>query len=135
MSRGGLWRLTVRDEFAAAHALRHYQGKCEQPHGHNFGVELCVEGRSLAPDTELLLDFATLKGLLRAALAKLDHCMLNEQPPFDALNPSSENLARHIFQEIAAGLAQCQDPQAAHVRLVSVSVSERQSQSATYLEP
>lgn len=135
MSKGGLWRLTVREEFAAAHALRNYQGKCENPHGHNFGVELCVEGEHLAPDTGLLLDFAVLKTMLRAALARLDHRMLNETSPFDVLNPSSENLARHIYQDVAAQLAESPDPQAAHVRLVSVSVSERSSQSATYLEP
>lgn len=130
----GLWRLTVRDEFAAAHALRHYRGKCENPHGHNFAVELSVEGRELAPDTEILLDFATLKGALRATLAELDHRMLNETPPFDARNPSSENLARHIFRAVAERLAGSDDPQAAHVRLVSVSVSERASQTATYME-
>lgn len=130
----GLWRLTVREEFAAAHALRHYQGKCENPHGHNFGVELCVEGTELSPDTEILLDFATLKAALRATLVGLDHRMLNETPPFDVRNPSSENLARHIFRDVAARLAASDDPQAANVRLVSVSVSERASQSATYME-
>lgn len=135
MNKGGLWRLTVREEFAAAHALRNYQGKCENPHGHNFGVELCVEGEHLAPDTGLLLDFAVLKTMLRAALSRLDHRMLNETPPFDLLNPSSENLARHIYQDVAAQLAESPDPQAAQVRLASVSVSERSSQSATYLEP
>lgn len=134
MSKNGIWRLTVRDEFAAAHALRHYCGKCENPHGHNFGVELCVEGDKLAPDTEILLDFATLKSALRASLAELDHRMLNETPPFDVCNPSSENLARHIFRDVAARLLESPDPQAAKVRLVSVSVSERGSQSATYLE-
>ncbi len=134
MSGAGLWRLTVRDEFAAAHALRHYRGKCENPHGHNFAVELCVEGNTLAPDTELLLDFATLKGALRASLVGLDHRMLNETPPFDVRNPSSENLARHLFRDVAARLAASADPQAGNVRLVSVSVSERNSQSATYLE-
>lgn len=134
MSEGALWRLTVREEFAAAHALRHYRGKCENPHGHNFAVELCVEGARLSPDTEILLDFGTLKGALRASLAGLDHRMLNETPPFDVCNPSSENLARHIFRDVAARLAQSDDPQAAHVRLVSVSVSERATQTATYME-
>ena len=52
-----LWRLTVRDDFSAGHALRHYEGKCERMHGHNFAVELTVEGNRLAPQTEMLLDF------------------------------------------------------------------------------
>ena len=71
------WRLTVRDEFSAGHALRHYQGKCENLHGHNFGVELCVEGRDLTPDTELLLDFKILKTALKDVLRELDHRVLN----------------------------------------------------------
>ena len=121
------WRLTVRDEFSAGHALRHYQGKCERLHGHNFGVELCVEGRDLTPGTELLLDFKVLKTALKDALRELDHCVLNDTPPFDRINPSSENLSRHIWRNVAAR-------QARAVRLVSVSVSEKGSQSATYLE-
>ncbi len=44
----GIWRLQIRDEFSAAHALRHYQGKCENMHGHNFTVEICVQGARLA---------------------------------------------------------------------------------------
>ena len=55
------WRLTVRSEFSAAHALRHYQGKCESLHGHNFSVEAVVQGEVLTPDTELLVDFSLIK--------------------------------------------------------------------------
>ena len=88
-----LWRLTVRDDFAAAHALRHYEGKCERLHGHNFAVELTVEGQNLTQDTEMLLDFKVLKTGLKRVLETLDHRLLNETPPFDRLNPSSENLS------------------------------------------
>ena len=63
-----LWRLTVRGEFASAHALRHYQGKCESLHGHNYSVEMVVEGETLTPDTELVVDFTVLKKELRAEL-------------------------------------------------------------------
>ena len=129
-----LWRLAVRDGFSAAHALRGYKGKCERLHGHNFAVELVVEGRALTPDTALLLDFSVLKTLLKETLAELDHGVLNERPPFDALNPSSENLARHIWQSVAARLEGLSDPQAAAVRLHSVSVAEKGAQSATYME-
>lgn len=125
-----LWRLTVRDDFSAGHALRHYEGKCERMHGHNFAVELTVEGEKLAAGTEMLLDFKVLKKGLKAVLDALDHRLLNETPPFDRINPSSENLARHIWQGMEALLA-------AHdelVRLYSVTVSEKGAQSATYLE-
>ena len=134
MSARHCWLLSVRDEFSAGHALRHYQGKCERLHGHNFAVELCVEGCELTPDTELLLDFKVLKTALRDVLRDLDHRLLNETPPFDRINPSSENLSRHIWRGVADRLAASPDQQARAVRVVSVTVSEKGSQSATYLE-
>ncbi|MCL1939198.1 MAG: 6-carboxytetrahydropterin synthase [Desulfovibrionaceae bacterium] len=122
------WRLAVRSDFSAAHALRHYQGKCESPHGHNFLVEAVVEGDSLTPDTELLLDFSLLKKDLKAVLDTLDHKDLNATPPFDRINPSSENLSRHIFKALAPLVA------ARGVRLHSLTVGEKAAQSATYFE-
>ena len=94
------WKLTVRSEFCAAHALRHYQGKCEHLHGHNYAVEVVVKGYTLSQDTELLMDFGDLKGLLKQALEPLDHAYINDVPPFDAVNPSSENLARYIWNPV-----------------------------------
>lgn len=123
-----VWRLAVRSEFAAAHALRHYKGKCEALHGHNFSVKAVVEGDTLIPDTELLVDFSDLKRDLKEVLDTLDHKDLSQVPPFDAINPSSENLARHIFKRL--------EPMAHDrgVRMHSVTVSERGPQSATYME-
>lgn len=129
-----LWRLTVRDEFSAGHALRHYEGKCERLHGHNFAVALTVEGERLEPDTEILLDFKLLKQLLKTALEELDHRILNDVAPFDRLNPSSENLSRHIWRQTARLLEAHPNPQMRAVRLYSVSVSEKDAQTATYLE-
>lgn len=123
-----IWRLRVREDFSSAHALRHYQGKCENIHGHNFSVEVCVEGDKLAPDTEMLLDFKIIKQELKAVLSLLDHKNLNDTPPFDAQNPSSENLARFIYQEMARRLA----PHG--VRMHEVTVSEKAAQAASYCE-
>lgn len=122
------WRLTVTSSFSSAHQLRNYCGKCENMHGHNFGVELCVEGDRLTPDTEILVDFKVLKKALNQVLDTLDHRHLNEVPPFDKENPSSENLARHIFTEVAALLAD--QP----VRVVFAAVSEKDSSRAEYSE-
>lgn len=129
-----LWRLTVRDEFSAGHALRHYEGKCERLHGHNFAVALTVEGECLEPDTEILLDFKLLKQLLKTALEELDHRILNDVVPFDRQNPSSENLSRHIWRQTARLLEAHPNPRMRAVRLYSVSVSEKDAQTATYLE-
>ena len=127
MSRA-IWRLTVRGEFSAAHALRHYQGKCENMHGHNYAVEMSVEGENLTPDTEFVADFSELKQVLRAELARLDHRDLNVTPPFDRINPSSENLARYLWQRLEPPLRDFP------VRLIGVTVSETCAQSATYCE-
>lgn len=129
-----LWRLTVRDEFSAGHALRHYEGKCERLHGHNFAVELTVEGERLEPDTEILLDFKLLKQALKAALEGLDHRILNDVAPFDVVNPSSENLSRHIWRRVTQFLETNPNPQMRAVRVYSVSVSEKGAQTATYME-
>ena len=123
----GLWRLTVRSDFSSAHALRHYKGKCENVHGHNYGVEVVVQGDTLSADTELLMDFTDLKKQLKTVLDELDHHLLNDVPPFDVSNPSSENLSRHIWRKLQPGLPE-------GVRLHAVTVSEKAAQSATYME-
>lgn len=123
-----IYELIVRVEFSASHALRHYQGKCEALHGHNFGVEVAVRGRDLAPRTGLLLDFGILKDHTRQVLAELDHTHLNDLPAFREANPSSEHLARHIHDRLKERLA------AYPVRLWRVTVSETSAQSASYME-
>jgi len=127
MSRS-FWRLRVRSEFSASHALRHYQGKCESVHGHNFSVEVEVEGERLVDKTEYLLDFGIIKKELNALLDTLDHKDLNSTPPFDHMNPTSENLARHIFTQFQPTVEAC------GVRLHCVTVGEKAAQSATYFE-
>ena len=122
----------MRDEISAGHALRHYEGKCERLHGHNFAVELTVEGDKLTENVELLLDFKVLKRALKEELAALDHRSSTRCRPSTASTPSSENISRHIFQNVARRLAA--DESARHVRVHSVSVSEKGAQTATYLE-
>jgi 6-pyruvoyltetrahydropterin/6-carboxytetrahydropterin synthase len=123
-----LWRLTVRSEFSAAHALRHYFGKCEAMHGHNFAVEILVEGKKLAENTELLMDFKEIKSRLNSVLEKLDHQDLNVLPFFSEHNPSSENIAAWIYKHLQPLFIN------ESVQLVSVTVGEKSAQSATYME-
>lgn len=128
-----MWRLVVEDSFSAAHALRHYRGKCEKIHGHNFSVSIAVEGNKLSDDTHILIDFKTLKNLLKLALEQVDHSLLNEIKPFDKLNPSSENLAMFIWNFVSDRLGM--SPEAENVSLSYVSVSEKPGQTAYYLGP
>lgn len=111
------WTLSVRDRFSAAHFLREYRGKCEKVHGHTFQVEVRIEVSELDP-TGLGIDFAVIKEKLASVLP--DHKLLNDVYDF---NPSAENLARRIFQEMKPFFP---------VRAVTVWESE--DASATYAE-
>lgn len=118
------YELLIRDDFSAAHHLREYKGKCEQLHGHNWHVELRLAGSDLDA-AGMLLDFGDVKHLLGEVLGQLDHVYLNDVPPFDTINPSSENLARVIAERMAERL-----PEA--VRVVSVTTWESDRCGATY---
>ena len=84
--------------------------------------------KAIDPDVEILMDFKALKAMLREILKELDHVHLNDLPAFASRNPSSENLARHIFMELKARMAP------GPARLYSVSVSENASSKAMYFE-
>ena len=128
MAETSYWNLTVTDHFSASHALRCFKGKCENLHGHNFGVSITVTGEKLEADAQILMDFGDLKRALKQVLESLDHQHLNKVPPFDELNPSSENLSRYIFQRLVPLV------ESDTVTLVSATVSEKDGQSATYFE-
>ena len=123
----GKWRLTITQDFSASHQLRNYGGKCENMHGHNFGVEVVVEGDKLDDKVHYLVDFKEIKQLTKDVLKRLDHKHLNEVECFNEINPSSENLAMFIYNEL-------KDSVPAVVRLVEVSESEKDSSKATYWE-
>ena len=94
-----MFEICVEHTFAAAHALRNYYGKCENLHGHNYRVQVGVQGADL-DENGLLFDFAKLKKQLRETSAYLDHQNSNELTPFDKINPSAENIARFICEEV-----------------------------------
>jgi len=95
----GTYALTVRASFAAAHRLKEDGGNCERLHGHNWRVEATVESDALDA-RGIALDFREIKSALAEVLSRFDHMYLNEVAPFDTENPSSENLARHIYEEL-----------------------------------
>jgi len=122
-----MFEVSVEQTFAAGHALRNYKGKCENVHGHNFKVQVVIEGERL-DDTGMLVDFLDVKDLMGGVIARLDHVFLNDVPPFDVKNPSAENIAEHFYEEMSTGLASTPVP----VRIREVKVWETEIQSATY---
>ena len=95
-----MYEVTIRKSFSAAHLLKEIGGKCEELHGHNFIVEVSVSAETLTAEG-LLIDFRVVKRWTDEALDELDHKYLNEIPSFDNFNPSSENIARILFERIS----------------------------------
>ncbi|MBE9546570.1 MAG: 6-carboxytetrahydropterin synthase QueD [Proteobacteria bacterium] len=94
-----MYEVTIKKTFSAAHTLTDIGGKCEELHGHNFTVEVSVASRELNEEG-LILDFRTLKGWTEEIFEELDHKLLNDIPYFKNTNPSSENIARFIYDRI-----------------------------------
>lgn len=122
-----MFRLTVEDKFSSAHQLRGYKGKCENIHGHNWKVQVSVKSKTLN-DIDLAMDFHDIKHLLAEVIKTLDHKLLNDVPPFDKINPSSENLAKFIYDELSKKLA------GSTVSMDEVTVWESDTCKATYYE-
>jgi len=102
-----MFEICVEHTFAAAHALRNYHGKCENVHGHNYRVQVGMEAMEL-DENGLLFDFTDLKQRLRDTSGYLDHQFINDLKPFDEINPSAENIAKFLFDEIQKGLDKSQ---------------------------
>jgi len=118
------YELFIQTGFSAAHALREYKGKCERLHGHNWHVDLRLAGDRLDAGG-MLLDFTDAKRILGEVLEPFDHRHLNEVPPFDRLNPSSENIARVVAEAVADRLPK-------GVLVASVTAWESDRCAATY---
>ena len=94
-----MFELMIEDSFDAAHALRGYEGPCENLHGHTWKVQVYLKGEKLNK-IGLLEDFKVIKNRLKKTLLEFDHKLLNDIKPFDVENPSSENLAKIILKKM-----------------------------------
>lgn len=117
------YKLSVIKGFASAHCLREYKGKCENMHGHNWKVRVALCGTEL-DKTGMLIDFTDIKAHLDKIMAFLDHKFLNETPPFDKINPTAENIASFIFNEIKKSETET-------AKVCEVEVWESETSSAT----
>ena len=125
-----MFEVSVEDTFAAGHALRGYRGKCENPHGHNYKVQITLAGEDL-DHIGLLYDFKDLKAAMGEVVDRLDHQYLNDIEPFKAVNPSAENMAKYLYDETTARLRQGTN---GRVRVRRVRVWETDTTTATYFE-
>ncbi len=124
-----MFELRVEHSFPAGHHLRDYAGKCANPHGHNYRVQLAVTGPNLNP-IGLLLDFSDLKKALRTVAETLDHKYLNDLPFFATRNTSAENIALYFHEELTKLLAPALE--ATEVQIKEIVVQETDTAWAVY---
>jgi 6-pyruvoyltetrahydropterin/6-carboxytetrahydropterin synthase len=123
-----LYELKIVTHMAAAHQLREYEGGCEKLHGHNWKIEVHVKGKELGPNG-LLLDFRLIKEATGRLLEELDHSFLNDLAHFKSVNPTSENIARYIYDSLSRDLND------GNVKVSKVTAWESETACATYTEP
>ena len=121
-----MYKVKVITQFAAAHQLRDFRGKCEKLHGHNWKIEVNLSGDKLN-DAGLLIDFKEIKEATKRILEELDHSFLNELPRFKDQNPSSENIAAYIFEELSSKFNDNQ------IKVTKVTAWESDSACASYV--
>ncbi len=122
-----MFELTIETHFSSAHQLRGYEGDCERLHGHNWKVQVYVLAEKLN-EIDIAIDFHELKKLTEDVIAPLDHGFLNDIFPFTEKNPSSENIAKWIYDSLKKRLNN------GNVSLSAVTVWESETASATYFE-
>jgi 6-pyruvoyltetrahydropterin/6-carboxytetrahydropterin synthase len=124
-----VFEVTVEQTFSAGHALREYKGKCENVHGHNYRVQVTVEGEQLNR-IGLLVDFVELKRVVREVIAYLDHQFINDLEPFTTINPSAENMAKYFYDEVSTRMAPSTDGTPA--RIAQIKIWETDTSIAVY---
>jgi 6-pyruvoyltetrahydropterin/6-carboxytetrahydropterin synthase len=122
-----MYEVTIIKSFSAAHLLAQIGGKCEELHGHNFKVEVTLAAPNLN-ESGLLIDFRIVKKWLNEILDQMDHKHLNELPYFAGINPSAENIAKYIYDQMKLKI---KEPQ---VRIALIKVWESENAVVTYIE-
>lgn len=118
-----MYEIKVKTDFSAAHNLKDYHGKCERLHGHNWFVEAVFGYKTLAKDG-MAVDFKIAKGILKDAISDLDHAYLNELKSLKGINPTSENIAKFIFDRVKSK----------NKNIRSIAVWENERSCAVYSE-
>ena len=100
-----MFLLNVKAHYDAAHYLRNYRGKCEKLHGHRYVVEAGLAFEDVG-EGGMAYDFGEAMARRCAIAAHFDHENINEVEPFTTLEPSAENQARWIFEQMRERLGE-----------------------------
>jgi len=122
-----VFEISVIMDFSAAHNLRNYRGKCEKLHGHNWQVETVFHSEVLDKGA-MVMDFSLARKMLKGVLKYFDHSYINKTAYFKKNNPTSENIAKFIFENLSKKVKRYK------CKVRSVSVWETPRSKATYYE-
>lgn len=122
-----MFEVSIAMDFSAAHNLKGYQGKCEALHGHNWKVEVSLGSEQL-DKIGMVEDFKVVKEKLRGILDLFDHKYLNVLPYFKKRNPTSENIAKLIYQKLKEKIGK------KNLKVLFVKVGETENSCAVYHE-
>jgi 6-pyruvoyltetrahydropterin/6-carboxytetrahydropterin synthase len=120
-----MWEISQETEVAAAHQLRFAPGEGERLHGHNWRIKATLRAKELDA-RGFVCDFAELGRVLRETVEPYEHVFLNEISPFQDVNPTAENIARVVADNLAAKLDD------ARLTVARVEVWEERTCAATY---
>jgi 6-pyruvoyltetrahydropterin/6-carboxytetrahydropterin synthase len=120
-----MWEISQETVVAAAHQLRFAPGEGERLHGHNWRIRATVRANAL-DSSGWVMDFNELGKLLRDLVEPYEHVFLNEIAPFDDLNPTAENIAHVVADNLAAKLDN------ERVKVARVEVWENDNCAATF---
>ena len=91
--------IRVEARFEAAHNLREYRGSPEPLHGHSWKVEAKFKCKKLDHE-DIGIDYVDVEKAIRNLAKGFDHRYINEIPPFDKINPTSENIAKWFYEQL-----------------------------------
>ena len=125
LSGSAMWEISQETCVAAAHQLRYAPGEGERLHGHNWRIKAVVRAKEL-DKSGFVLDFNHLGKVLRDLVEPYEHVFLNEIAPFDDVNPTAENIARVVADDLAAKIDD------ARAKVARVEVWENDTCCAVY---
>lgn len=120
-----MFEITITSHFSGAHRLRYLHGKCEELHGHNWKVEVSVVSNRLGKEG-VVIDFGVLKQKVEKIVKGLDHTYLNDLSYFSGIEPTSENIAKFIYDRLKTDL------KGHHATLKWVTAWESETSRASY---
>lgn len=115
--------VTIKDTFESAVKLYHYDGPCANTHGHTY--QLKVVFTNTDANADMVVDYYVATQWIQSVIKPLDHTFINEVPPFDHINPTTENITKWLYDSL-------QNIAKPPVRVMSVTLSENHRFSATY---